>query len=265
MSAYNRINGVFASENPWLLTDVLREEWGYDGLVISDWGAVHDPVAAVAAGLDLRMPGQPGDPRVRDALANGQLDEAVVDRVAERLRLLASRTEDSRKTKPVVDFDAHHQVARRAAAESAVLLHNDGALLPIDPAAVGSIAVIGELARTPRYQGAGSSAVNATRVVTALDALQTRLEETTSVSFAPGYSPAIRRGRDRLGGRSGGPRTVARAGGALPWSSALLRGRRTRPHHHRTAGRPGGAGQSRRRRQPARRRRAQQRLRRHHC
>ena len=74
MSAYNRINGVFASENPWLLTDVLREEWGYDGVVLSDWGAVHDPVAAVAAGLDLRMPGQPGDPQVRDALADGQLD-----------------------------------------------------------------------------------------------------------------------------------------------------------------------------------------------
>ena len=92
MSAYNRINGVFASENPWLLTQVLREEWGYDGVVISDWGAVHDPVAAVAAGLDLRMPGQPADPRVRDALADGQFEMAAVDRVADRLRLLASRT-----------------------------------------------------------------------------------------------------------------------------------------------------------------------------
>jgi beta-glucosidase len=89
MSAYNRINSVFASENPWLLSDVLREEWNYDGVVISDWGAVHDPVAAVAAGLDLRMPGQPGDPRVREALDNGSLGEPAVDRVAERLRLLA--------------------------------------------------------------------------------------------------------------------------------------------------------------------------------
>ena len=149
MSAYNRINSVFASENRWLLTDVLREEWNYDGVVISDWGAVHDPVAAVAAGLDLRMPGQPGDPRVRDALANGSLGEAAVDRVGERLRLLASRTEESRQTKPVIDFDAHHQLTRRAAAESAVLLHDDGALLPIDPANVSLIAVIGELARTP--------------------------------------------------------------------------------------------------------------------
>ena len=188
MSAYNRINDVFASENPWLLTKVLREEWGYDGVVVSDWGAVHDPVAAVAAGLDLRMPGQPGDPRVRDALADGQLAEATVDRVADRLRLLASRVEASAGTKPVVDFDSHHQVARRAAAECAVLLHDDGALLPIDPTTVGSIALLGELARTPRYQGAGSSAVNATRVVSALDALQTRFDEAASVSFAPGYA-----------------------------------------------------------------------------
>jgi beta-glucosidase len=187
MSAYNRINGVFASENAWLLTQVLREEWGFDGVVLSDWGAVHDPVAAVAAGLDLRMPGQPGDPRVRDALADGTLDETVVDRVAERLRLLGSRTGDYRDTKAIVDFDAHHQVARRAAAESAVLLHNNRTLLPIDPAAVESVALIGELARTPRFQGAGSSAVNATQVVSALDALQSRLGLTTSVDFARGY------------------------------------------------------------------------------
>ena len=125
---------------------------------------------------------------MRQALDNGSLGEAAVDRVGERLRLLASRTEESRQTKPVIDFDAHHQLTRRAAAESAVLLHDDGALLPIDPANVSSIAVIGELARTPRYQGAGSSAVNPIPVVSALDALQTRIGETTSISFAPGYA-----------------------------------------------------------------------------
>jgi beta-glucosidase len=188
MSAYNRINGVFASENSWLLTDILRDEWNYDGVVISDWGAVHDPVAAVAAGLDLRMPGQPSDARVREALDNGSLDEAAVDRVAERLRVLASRTAESRDSKPVIDYDAHHQLARLAAAESAVLLHDERRLLPINPVQVGSIAVIGELARTPRYQGAGSSAVNATRVVSALDALQRRIGEMTAVSFAPATS-----------------------------------------------------------------------------
>jgi beta-glucosidase len=187
MSAYNRINGVFASENPWLLTTVLRDEWGYDGYVISDWGAVHDPVAAVAAGLDLRMPGQPGDPRVSEALANGSLDGAVLDVVVERLRALTTRTQDARTAKPVIDWDAHHQLTRRAAAESAVLLHDTGSLLPLDPARLRSVALIGEFARTPRYQGAGSSAVNPTRVVSALDALRTRIGATTTVSFAPGY------------------------------------------------------------------------------
>ena len=107
--------------------------------------------------------------------------------MVERLRLLASRTTGSGKARPVIDYDAHHQLARRAAAESAVLLHDTGALLPIDPARLGSVAVIGELARTPRYQGAGSSAVNATRIVSALDALRTRVGATTAVAFAPGY------------------------------------------------------------------------------
>src|SRR4029453_15058253 len=111
---------VFAGENRWLLTEVMREEWNYDGVVISDWGAVHDPVAAVAAGLDLRMPGQPGDPRVRDAVAAGSLDEAAVCLVVERLRLLAGRTAEARESTPVVDHESHHQLARRAAAQCAV-------------------------------------------------------------------------------------------------------------------------------------------------
>lgn len=186
MSAYNRINGVFASENPWLLGTVLRDEWGYAGLVVSDWGAVHDPAAAVAAGLDLRMPGRPDDPRVRDALADGSLAEAAVDRVAERLRLLADRSTATGTA--AVDPDTHHQLVRQAAAQSAVLLHNDRALLPIDAGDVGAVALIGELARTPRYQGAGSSAVNPHRVVPALDALRERLSGTVPVEFAAGYS-----------------------------------------------------------------------------
>jgi beta-glucosidase len=131
----------------------------------------------------------------------------VVDRVAERLRLLASRTDESRKTRPIIDFDAH-QIARRAAAESAVLLHDDRTLLPIDLAAVGSMAVIGELARAPRYQGAGSSAVNPTRVVSALDAFQTRLGQTTGGLVRARLRVAARPRRDRTGGRSGGPRAI---------------------------------------------------------
>jgi beta-glucosidase len=187
MSAYNRINGVPASENPWLLTTVLRNEWGFDGVAVSDWGAVHDPVAAVEAGLDLRMPGRPDDARVASALAEGRLDEDVVDEVVSRLRLLAERTAPRGRAESEVDEEAHHQLTRRAAAESAVLLHNDAGLLPVEPSLERAIAVIGELARTPRYQGAGSSAVNPRRIVSTLDALTARLAGITPIAFAPGY------------------------------------------------------------------------------
>jgi beta-glucosidase len=188
MSAYNRINGVPASENPWLLTAVLRGEWGFDGVVISDWGAVHDPVAAVEAGLDVRMPGRPDDPRVAAALEKGSLSETVLDTVAARLRLLAERLTASRTSTIEVDEEAHHQLTRRAAAEGAVLLHNDAGLLPVEPGRERSIAVVGELAQTPRYQGAGSSAVNPRRVVSALEALTSRLDGVTTLRFAAGYA-----------------------------------------------------------------------------
>jgi beta-glucosidase len=186
MSAYNRINEVSASENSWLLTQVLRDEWGFDGIVVSDWGAVRDPVDALRSGLDLRMPGLEGDPRVFDALRSGALDEKYAILAAERLRLLAQRTgagTDMRPSDPP-SYDEHHAIARRAAAQSAVLLHNDADLLPLDPTSADSIAVIGELARTPRFQGAGSSAVNPYRIVSPIDALQARLPQTR---FEPGY------------------------------------------------------------------------------
>ncbi len=188
MSAYNKINGVYASENRWLLTDLLRREWDYDGVVVSDWGAVHDPVEAVEAGTDLRMPGRPEDDRLRVVEAAGRLDHQALDHVAQRLALLAERTTPDTHHAPVVDLDQHHQLTRRAAAESAVLLLNDGTL-PLNLQTTRRLAVVGELARTPRYQGAGSSAVNPTRVVSGLEAL-TRQAETfgATVEFAPGYT-----------------------------------------------------------------------------
>jgi beta-glucosidase len=188
MSAYNKINGVYASENRWLLTDLLRGEWGYDGVVVSDWGAVHDPVEAVEAGTDLRMPGRPEDDRLCVADAAGRLDHQALDSVAQRLALLAERTTPDTHRAPVVDLDQHHQLTRRAAAESAVLLVNDGTL-PLNLQTTRRLAVVGELARTPRYQGAGSSAVNPTRVVTGLEALTRRAETFgATVKFAPGYT-----------------------------------------------------------------------------
>ncbi|MFD4505375.1 glycoside hydrolase family 3 C-terminal domain-containing protein [Streptomyces sp. NPDC058457] len=189
MAAYNRINGVHAAENPWLLTEVLRGEWGFDGLMVSDWGAVVDPVAAVSAGLDLQMPGSNDATTARlvHAVEQGELDEAVVDRAVARVLRLAQRAAVG-EDRPGADFEAHHTLARTAAAESAVLLKNEGAILPLTPGATMTLAVIGEFARTPRFQGAGSSKVNAARVDNALDALDEAAGDGVKMTFSPGFS-----------------------------------------------------------------------------
>jgi beta-glucosidase len=185
MCSYNKVNGEYASQHRWLLTDVLREEWGFDGLVVSDWGAVHDRVAALRAGLDLEMPPNLGvsDRAIVDAVAAGDLDEAVLDRAAGRVLRLVHR---SRRREPAdMDAAAHHALARRAAAQSLVLLKNDG-VLPLTGMAGRTVAVIGEFARTPRFQGAGSSQVSPTLVDVPLDALAAALPGAT-LRFAAGY------------------------------------------------------------------------------
>ncbi|MCK8673037.1 glycoside hydrolase family 3 C-terminal domain-containing protein [Rhodococcus sp. HM1] len=186
MCSYNRINGVYASENRWLLTDVLRGEWGFDGLVVSDWGAVADRVAALAAGLDLEMPSTGGrtDAEIVAAVRAGTLDEAVLDTAAGRVVDLVRRAVAGAQPDATYDADAHHALAREAAAASVVLLRNEGGLLPLAPDA--KVAVIGELARSPRYQGAGSSRINPTRLDNALDEI--RALATVEVPFAAGYS-----------------------------------------------------------------------------
>lgn len=189
MTSYNRINSVYASENHWLLTEVLRKEWEFDGVVVSDWGAVHDPVACLNAGLDLRMPGRPTDKRPLAAFEQGRIETHVIGETVERMRLLAERT---RSDGPVEapDYQGHHALVRRAAAQSAVLMTNDGTL-PLSLSSGLRIAVIGELARKPRYQGAGSSRVNPIKVVSGLNALQARATAAGCVlEFAPGYTLA---------------------------------------------------------------------------
>ncbi|MBT2440166.1 glycoside hydrolase family 3 C-terminal domain-containing protein [Streptomyces sp. ISL-36] len=259
MAAYNALNGVPLSENRRLLTDVLRTEWGFDGVVMSDWGAVRDRVAALRAGLDLQMPSTGGrtDREVVAAVESGELDMGVLDRSVERLALLArrvtagagvtgvagatagtvketvgeasagsvtetvgkatartvaetvgeatARTVAEAVSEPVsepvgttvrasvtapppapVSYDEHHRLARAAAERCVVLLKNDTDLLPLDPA-TGSIAVIGELARTPRFQGAGSSQVTPTRLDTALESLR-EAAVGARVEFAAGYA-----------------------------------------------------------------------------
>lgn len=191
MGSYNRINGVYVSEDPVLLTRVLRDAWGFDGLVVSDWGAVNDRIAALVAGLDLEMPSSGGvnDARIVAAVQDGTLDEAYLDAAAGRVLDLVRRvTEGAGRVPGPLDVGAHHALAREAAARAIVLLRNERDVLPLRRDA--SIAVIGEFARRPRFQGAGSSLIEPTRVDSALDAMHAA--GTGRVVFAEGF----RTGRD---------------------------------------------------------------------
>ena len=189
MCAYNKINGTYAAESRWLLSTVLRDEWGFDGLVVSDWGAVHDRVAALAAGLDLEMPPDLGvsDAAVVAAVRAGELEEAVLDLAVDRVLQLVDRATVQSGPPAVVDVDAHHELAREVAADCVVLLKNEDGALPLRPAAGDVIAVIGEFARTPRFQGSGSSQVNPTGVDVALDELGTAAPDGVEVAFAAGF------------------------------------------------------------------------------
>lgn len=188
MCAYNRINGTYASQDRWLLTEVLRDEWGFDGLVVSDWGAVDDPVAAVSAGLDLEMPSTGGISAriVAEAVRSGELDEAVLDTAIGRLLELIERATPGLEAGGEMADDAHHALAREAAADGVVLLRNDDAILPLE-LATGRVAVIGAFAANPRFQGAGSSKVNPTRVDDALGELRAALPDAVEVAYAAGF------------------------------------------------------------------------------
>jgi beta-glucosidase len=185
MCSYNKINGVYASQHHWLLTEVLRGEWGFDGLVVSDWGAVVDRVEAVRAGLDLTMPGpdDAGDRELAEAVRDGRLPAETLATAAERVRALVARA--SATPPGTYDVDAHHALAREIAARGIVLLKNDGGVLPLH-AGGQSVAVLGEFARTPRYQGGGSSQMTPTRLDDALAAITAAAGG--PVRFAAGYA-----------------------------------------------------------------------------
>lgn len=178
MCAYNKINGVHASDDKRLLTDCLRGEWGFDGLVMTDWGAMNDRIEGFKAGCDLNMPGG-SDYMMKDcrkAVKAGTLSETEIDACARRVIALAIK--ERNRTNTAFDRDAHHAIARKAAEAGAVLLKNDNDLLPLKQGR--KIAVIGTMAKSPRYQGAGSSHINPTRISVPLDFLPDAV-------FAPGY------------------------------------------------------------------------------
>ena len=182
MCSYNRLNGVYASENPWLLTEVLRDEWGFDGYVVSDWGAVSDRVAGVAAGLDLEMPSSNGvnDAKIVEAVKNGTLDEAKVDLACERVLNIVYRFIENAKPDTPWDKEAQHLLSADIAAECMVLLKNDDSILPLNRA--DAVAFIGEFAQKPRFQGGGSSHINCFKTTGALEAAQG-----LNVTYARGY------------------------------------------------------------------------------
>ncbi|HEY2279151.1 MAG TPA: glycoside hydrolase family 3 C-terminal domain-containing protein [Streptosporangiaceae bacterium] len=189
MCSYNKINGVYAAENAWLLTAILRGEWGFEGLVVSDWGAVDDRVAALAAGVDLEMPPNLGvsDAALVAAVRSNRLAEPTLDAAVGRVLRLVERATTPEKPALPVDADAHHALARAAATQCAVLLKNDDGILPLRPLPGDTVAVIGEFARTPRFQGAGSSQVNPTRVDLPLDEIRAGVPDGVEVAFAAGF------------------------------------------------------------------------------
>ncbi|MDL2236383.1 glycoside hydrolase family 3 C-terminal domain-containing protein [Christensenellaceae bacterium OttesenSCG-928-K19] len=194
MCSYNLLNGVYASEDAWLLCNVLRHEWGFLGLVVSDWGATDNRVEGVRAGMDLEMPYSGGfnDRKVWEAAETGALNMADLDHNATRVLELIDKAAAQPKGNYRYDVDAHHHLARRAAAQSCVLLKNEGGILPLKEGK--SVAVIGAFAKLPRYQGAGSSKINPTRLDNAHLAF---LDEYVDVAYAQGYQLYTEEGMEK--------------------------------------------------------------------
>ena len=193
MCSYNKVNGTYASENPWLLTDVLRKEWGFEGYVMSDWGAVSNRVKGVVAGLDLEMPASGGvnDAKIVAAVKKGELDEKLVDLCCERILNIIFRYQETAKPETPWDKEAQHAFSGQIAADCMVLLKNDCDVLPLNKE--DAIAFIGEFAQKPRFQGGGSSHINSFKTTSAVEAAKG-----LNVTYAQGYSVAKDEASDEM-------------------------------------------------------------------
>jgi beta-glucosidase len=187
MCSYNKVNGTHASENKYLLTDILKKEWNFEGFVVSDWGAVNERVDGLKAGLDLEMPSSfgIGDNKIIQAVKNGQLEEKVLDETVERLLKIIFKAIDHRKQNATYDKEAHHQLARKIARESMVLLKNEDDILPFKKEE--TIAIIGEFATSPRYQGGGSSHVNPIKIDNLLEEMEKITQGKSKILYEKGY------------------------------------------------------------------------------
>ncbi len=185
MCSYNKLAGEYLSDSKRMLTDVLRNEWGFEGIVVSDWGAVNDRVAGVKAGLDLEMPGNNGmnNKNIEKALKNGEITMEDIDKICLRMIKFAFECKQNEGEGYPIDFKSHHILARKAAADSAVLMKNEDNILPVKK--YESVAVIGALAKKLRYQGAGSSHINPYKTVSFCEAMDSMGQ---AYKYAPGYS-----------------------------------------------------------------------------
>ena len=186
MSSYNMLNGTYTNENLHLMCDILRSEWNFQGVVVTDWGGSNNRIAGLVAGNELEMPTTRGDTNVEivDAVSSGKIKEDVLDQCVDRLLELIFTTEEVyKKPRKKFDQDKHQKIAQLAAEESIVLLKNEGNILPLKPGT--KVAVIGDFAKNPRYQGAGSSIVNPTRLDNTLDCLADT--NIASVGYAAGF------------------------------------------------------------------------------
>ncbi|MBO5896521.1 MAG: glycoside hydrolase family 3 C-terminal domain-containing protein [Clostridia bacterium] len=195
MNAYNKINGTYCAENKWLLNDVLRDEWGFEGIVVTDWGAENEIVDGLKAGQNLEMPGSGGygPNKLVKAVQDGTLDEAILDKNVDSVLELIMKSKESYKDDYECDMEKHHALARKIAGEGIVLLKNDDNILPLQKAQ--KIAVIGEMAKSPRYQGAGSSLINPTYLD---DAYSELLRNDYNIAYAQGYDKSTDVPDDKL-------------------------------------------------------------------
>lgn len=191
MACYNRVQGVYGTQSPDILTDKLKKDWGFEGIVVSDWDAVIDRVEGIRSGMHLEMPGKPGhltNRIVLDAVRNGELDEARLDDVVRDILRVVLRANAVAASPPDQNLDEHHDFARRVASEAITLLKNDRAVLPLADNKYRKIAVIGEFAVNPRYQGNGSSEVKPPRVDDFMDIVRQEYGEDYEIEYAQGYN-----------------------------------------------------------------------------
>ncbi|MFR2487364.1 MAG: glycoside hydrolase family 3 C-terminal domain-containing protein [Hungatella sp.] len=188
MSSYNKVNGVQMAENRELLTDILRDEWGFNGVVVSDWGGVKDRIKALEAGNDLDMPeNQRSNQSVVDAVRRGILSEAVLDQSVERILELVFKAKEQERFTDEMDFESHRNLSRKVAEESVVLLKNDNGLLPKTKEKYKKVAVIGAFAREPRYQGGGCTLVNPIRISRPYEEMEKLAGKNIELTYAKGY------------------------------------------------------------------------------